>query len=120
MNTGYATSVSSGAATLTATLHITSTTSTYWFQYGSTSAYGNQTSAQPAARGAHVTVSTAVGGLVAGDTYHYRVVASSCDSCRSGTAYGADVSFIAGGYADPRVRRLRRCRSLRARQRRQP
>jgi hypothetical protein len=101
VNTGYATSVSSGAATLTATMAITSKTSTYWFQYGSTSAYGNQTSAQPAARGAHVTVSTAVGGLVAGDSYHYRVVASSCDGCRSGTAYGADVSFIAGGYADP-------------------
>jgi hypothetical protein len=101
VSTGYATSVSSGAATLTATLKITAKTSTFWFQYGSTSAYGNQTSAQPAARGAHVTVSTAVGGLIAGDPYHYRVVASSCDGCRSGTAYGADVSFIAGGYMNP-------------------
>jgi Glycosyl hydrolases family 43 len=101
VSTGYATSVSSGAATLTATLKVTAKTSTFWFQYGSTSAYGNQTSALPAARGAHVTVSTAVGGLIAGNTYHYRVVASSCNGCRSGTAYGADVSFIAGGYMNP-------------------
>jgi hypothetical protein len=101
VDTGYATAVSSGAATLTATLDIPAKTSTYWFQYGPTSGYGSQTSAQPVLRGAHVTVSTAVGGLVAGNTYHYRVVASSCGGCRSGTAYGADVSFIAGGYADP-------------------
>lgn len=101
VSTGSATRVSSGAATLTATLKITSRTASYWFQYGATSGYGNQTSASPAARGQHVTVSTAVGGLTAGNTYHYRVVASSCNGCRSGTAYGADVTFIAGGYADP-------------------
>ena len=101
VSTGQARAVSSGAATLTATLQIRSKTATYWFQYGPTSAYGNQTGAQGARTGNAVTVSTAVGGLAAGNTYHYRVVASSCDGCATGTAYGTDVTFIAGGYTDP-------------------
>lgn len=93
--------VSSGAATLTATLTIRSANVIYWFQYGATSAYGTQTSARPARPGKRVTVATSVGGLAAGGAYHYRVVATSCNGCAKGTAYGADVTFIAGGYTDP-------------------
>lgn len=101
VNTGQARAVSSGSATLTATLQIRSRTASYWFQYGPTSAYGSQTGAGSARSGKAVTVTTTVGGLAAGSTYHYRVVASSCGGCGSGTAYGADVTFIAGGYTDP-------------------
>jgi hypothetical protein len=102
VSTGQPQGITSGAATLTATVSIRKrTATTYWFQYGATAAYGSETGAQPTRVGNRVTVSTSVGGLGAGGTYHYRVVASSCNGCAKGTAYGADVTFIAGGYTDP-------------------
>jgi hypothetical protein len=62
----------------------------YYFQYGTTRAYGAQTPLAPAGNGTiSIRVSQAVTGLVAATVYHYRVVASS----PAGTAVGGDRTF---------------------------
>ncbi len=63
---------------------------TYRFEYGVDTSYGQSTPgvAEPASTGAK-TVATAVGDLLAGRTFHYRIVASNS----LGTSYGEDRTF---------------------------
>jgi hypothetical protein len=59
---------------------------TYWFELGTTTAYGTAT--QPTSSGSSdrpVDVLRAVGGLAAGTTYHVRLVASHDDEVVAGT-----------------------------------
>ena len=50
----------------------------YYFQYGTTDAYGSTTSSTDAGSGtAAVSVSTGISGLASGKTYDYRVVATN-------------------------------------------
>ncbi|MBN8459853.1 MAG: cadherin-like beta sandwich domain-containing protein [Verrucomicrobia bacterium] len=64
---------------------------TVYFEYGLTTAYGTTVAATPGTLSgtAPTAVEGAVSGLLAGATYHYRVVASGT----GGTAKGADQSF---------------------------
>lgn len=65
-----------------------------FFQWGATTAYGSQTSAQPFAAGASgQQFSAALANLVPGVVYHFRVVATSPD----GTSFGADRAFTTVG-----------------------
>jgi hypothetical protein len=58
----------------------------YWFEYGTTTAYGPTTAATDAATG---TAAATLAGLTPGTTYHYRLVAAN-----SGVAArGADQTF---------------------------
>ncbi len=57
---------------------------TYQFGYGTTTAYGHSTTAH-AAPGNTNTVSTAISGLVAGTTYHYRISDSAAGAGRDAT-----------------------------------
>jgi len=61
------------------------------FEYGLTTNYGTTVAADPATVSGTVTtaVSKAIGGLTAGATYHYRVVATNL----YGTTRGADMTF---------------------------
>jgi len=71
---------------------------TYQFEYGTTTSYGQSTPASPKTLGAgtyYTTVSESVGGLVWGQTYHYRLVATNS----SGKAYGQDQTFVATRWA---------------------
>jgi hypothetical protein len=65
----------------------------YHFEYGTTIGYGSSTPEANAGEGV-TTLPEAAGlrGLVAGTTYHYRIVASGGGK----TAYGSDVSFTTG------------------------
>jgi len=69
----------------------------YWFEYGTTTAYG---ASIPVPEGSIGTsgqaVSQTIGELEPETVYHYRLVASNSD----GTSYGADVAFSTGA---PRV-----------------
>src|SRR5258705_7043376 len=71
---------------------------TYWFEVGTTTAYGIVT--QPASAGskeAPVTVTHGIAGLSAATTYHVRLVASHDHD----VARGADLTFTtAGGSAE--------------------
>ena len=62
-----------------------------WFEWGTSTSYGNLTAMQAAGAGASdVGMSKVVSGLVAGLDYHYRVGASNA----FGTVVGADQSFL--------------------------
>lgn len=94
--------MSGSGATLNATVNPQRSATSYWFQYGSSTAYGAQTPTASAGSGTQPTdVSSAVSGLSPLSEYHYRVVASNCNGCQAGTAYGADQPFTTGGYQNP-------------------
>ena len=90
VQTGTAQGASTAGATLTGTVNPHGNTTSWYFQYGSTTAYGSQTPSKSAGAGTTSTgVSAVVSKLVAGTTYHYRLVATSS----AGTTYGSDVTF---------------------------
>ena len=88
--TGSASGVTRTGATLNGTVDPNGTATSWHFEYGTTTAYGLQSAGGDAGAGDDpVPVSTAVQGLSAGTTYHYRVVAVNAD----GTVTGADRTF---------------------------
>jgi hypothetical protein len=65
----------------------------YWWQYGPTTAYGQQTTPTDLGAGAlPVTATTTVTGLAPSTTYHYRLVAANA----AGTSYGYDFTVTTG------------------------
>jgi hypothetical protein len=97
--TGPATAVSSAGATLNGTVNPNSNATSYYFQYGTTGAYGSQTPAGPAAIGSdaadHV-VSQPLAGLSPNTTYHYRLVAVDALGF---TTFGSDIGFTTSAAA---------------------
>lgn len=90
--TGPVTSVSSTGAVLNGTIDPNGVATTYHFEYGTTTSYGNSTPSRAAGNNnGNVAVSAAITGLVTGAIYHYRVVAVG-----DGTTRGADRVFRAG------------------------
>ncbi len=88
--TRSAKSISETTAALEGTVNPKGSETSYFFQYGTTTAYGAQT--PPVAAGAGTTgvkVSQPLAGLAIGTTYHYRVVASNA----VGTSDGPDRTF---------------------------
>jgi hypothetical protein len=86
-NTGLASTVYATSAVLNGTVSPNGLTTTYYFEYGTTTAYGLATANRTT--DADASVSETVGGLSADTTYHYRLVATNS----SGTSYGPDRSF---------------------------
>jgi hypothetical protein len=86
----YTQSVTSTSATLTGGVYPNSLATTYSWQYGTSTAYGQQTGATSIGAGsAPVALSTDLTGLQAGTIYHYRLVAENSD----GTSYGYDYTL---------------------------
>ena len=75
---------------------------TGWFQYGRSTRYGAHTPGRVVATGRRPrTIAAALAKLAPTTTYHYRVVASHCRGCRSGTSFGRDGTFTTVGYVNP-------------------
>jgi hypothetical protein len=87
--TGAASAVTATAATLNGTVSANKESTTYRFEYGTTTAYGSQTPAGTASGNASRAVSASITGLAPSTTYHFRLVATNA----SGTATGADAQF---------------------------
>jgi hypothetical protein len=90
VTTSSTSDVGKSSATLSGTVNPNGQSTTYYFQYGTTTAYGTQTS--PANVGSGTTpvgVHQAIFGLTPNTTYHYRLVATSS----AGTTNGADQTF---------------------------
>jgi phosphodiesterase/alkaline phosphatase D-like protein len=86
-------SPSVNSATVNATLNPNGSLTHYYFEFGTTSAYGLQTPPTTAGSGtATVSVTRSLSGLQSDQTYHYRIVAVSS----GGTALGADATFTTG------------------------
>lgn len=95
--TGGVEGVGQHSATLTGALDPEGLESTYYFQYGTSTAYGAIWPSLPADAGsasASVATAVAVENLQPGTAYHYRLVASNED----GTTYGSDQSFTTVPY----------------------
>lgn len=97
--TGPASAVSRYQATLTGTVVPNNALTSYYFQYGLTTAYGLQSAPQTLGAGTTaVNVTTVLAGLEPGVTFHYRLVAAH----RSGvTSYGADQTFLTLPFPRP-------------------
>ena len=93
-----ASNVTNNSATLNGKVNPNGLPTTAYFQWGTTTTYGNTTSAQSLGNGiTDVPVATNIGGLAPNTTYHYRVVATN----GAGTTAGSDTAFatsnISGG-----------------------
>jgi hypothetical protein len=79
--------VGKSSATVSGTVNPNGQSTTYYFQYGTTTSYGTQTSPSQVGSGSTpVGVHQAIFGLSPNTTYHYRLVAQSS----AGTTDGAD------------------------------
>lgn len=91
------TNVSAASAILHGALDPGDDKTTWWFELGTTTAYGTVT--QPASTGSKgkpATVTHAITGLGPATTYHVRLVASRDDE----VAYGGDMTFTTAGTAE--------------------
>ena len=89
----YAQSTGSVSASLAGGVYPNGVDTTWWVQYGASTAYGQQTAATDIGSGtAPVAVTGNLTQLTPGTTYHYRLVASNAD----GTTYGYDYTFTTG------------------------
>jgi sugar lactone lactonase YvrE len=88
--TQEASSIKATEATLKGTVNPNGAATTYYFQYGTTTAYGEKTSEVSAGSGwTNVNASTTIKGLTTGVLYHFRLVATN----RLGTTDGKDATF---------------------------
>jgi subtilisin-like proprotein convertase family protein len=95
--TGAATGVTSSGATLGGSVDSGGADTTFVFDYGTTSAYGQRTAEASAGAGSGAAAQSAgIAGLAASTTYHFRIVA-----LRDGIAVatGADQTFATGSSA---------------------
>jgi hypothetical protein len=92
VSTGPAAGVSQNAATMTAVVSPNNQATTYYFQYGPSTAYGSQTiPATVPAGSVPVTVAANVQGLEARTIFHYRIVALHSNTAPQP---GADATFM--------------------------
>jgi hypothetical protein len=93
VSTGRASNVSATGAKLHGRLNPNARSTTYHFEYGKTTAYGNSTRIKKLPPGTSTAeVTAAPSGLRHRTTYHYRLVATNAD----GTRRGADRTFRTG------------------------
>jgi hypothetical protein len=90
--TNAATSVTSSGATLNGSVNPEGQGTTYQFDYGTTTGYGTSVPSPAGSAGSGtsaVNENSAVTGLSAGTTYHYRIEATNA----TGTTFGSDQQF---------------------------
>ena len=90
MSSTAATSITGTGATLNGTVNPNGSTTNYYFEYGTTTGYGADTTATSAGSGtAATTVSAVLTGLSRSTTYYFQIVATNT----GGTTYGGALSF---------------------------
>jgi phosphodiesterase/alkaline phosphatase D-like protein len=94
VTTNPASSVSTPSARLNGRVNPNGQSTSWHFEYGTSTSYGSATATQNAGSGTSTSsVSVTVLGLAAGTTYHFRLVATNA----SGTSAGGDQAFTTGG-----------------------
>lgn len=103
VSTGAASAVTMSEANVTGTVNPEGLATRYYYQYGTTTEYGQDQPLPPgieAGEGSSAEPAPAtLFPLTPGVTYHYRLVASNED----GTSYGEDETFTTPGYQPPAV-----------------
>ena len=88
--TGPVTATSSTSATVSGTVNPEGTATTWFFEYGTSTSYGKESTHTSAGAGtSDVAASATLGSLTPNTTYHYRLVATSS----AGTSRGTDGIF---------------------------
>ncbi len=96
--TGAASALTNTTATIAGTVNPQGSATSYSFQYGLTTNYGQNTATQSAGDGtAAINVNANLTGLNQGSTYHFRVIATN----PSGTVVGADQTLATTGTPPP-------------------
>lgn len=96
--TGQAASITDVAATLQGSVNAQGQDTKYFFEWGTTSAYGQVTAETAVGKGTTgVAVSTAISGLAPATTYHFQVVAKNA----SGTTKGGEGTFTTAATPPP-------------------
>ena len=94
VTTGDASDVTKSGAAVSGTVNPNGQNTTYHFEYGTTTEYGQSTGSSDAGSGsAAVPVTVSLTGLDPGTTYHYRLVAANA----SGATPGGDRTFTTNG-----------------------
>lgn len=106
VTTDAASLVTSSSATLNGSVNPGGASTTYQFDYGTTTSYGTAVPVPAGSAGAGsaaVSESAVLTGLTASTTYHYRIEATNS----AGTSYGSDQTFTtsadSGGGSPPNV-----------------
>jgi phosphodiesterase/alkaline phosphatase D-like protein len=100
VDTGTHSHVTDTSAQLHGTINPNGSATTYYFQWGLTTAYGVESAGHSAGHGTTaVSVAITASGLIPGTIYHYRLVATN----GAGTTIGADHSFKTAGNPPPGV-----------------
>jgi hypothetical protein len=97
VGTGGTSSVGVGSATLSGTVDPQGWDTSYLFEYGPSTTYGQSWPTVPVELGAlegSQPVVVNISNLLPGTTYHYRLVATN----GGGTSYGQDMTFTTGEY----------------------
>jgi hypothetical protein len=92
--TAPATAITPTSATLNGTVNPNGRATTWYFEYGTSTAYGSKTPSKSAGSGTtDRTVTATISNLSPSTTYHFRLVATN----DAGTSRGADASFATSG-----------------------
>ena len=98
VQTQATTAITSAAAALHGVVNPNTRRTTYWFEVGTTLAYGTATNTASAGKGDKpVTVTGGIGNLEPATAYHVRLVASN----DRGVSQGADVTFTTSATGQP-------------------
>jgi phosphodiesterase/alkaline phosphatase D-like protein len=98
VTTAAATNITSTGMQLNGSVNPNGLATTYHFDYGTTTGYGQSTAIQNAGSGGSaVAVNAVVSGLTPGTLYHFRLVATSS----GGSALGNDANALTGGTSAP-------------------
>lgn len=97
VTTNAATNITSSSATFNGLVNPNGLNTTYSFEYGFTTSYGNTISTGTELIGtSNQNVTANVSGLIANTIYHYRLTATNS----AGTTYGADIQFTTSDSQD--------------------
>lgn len=100
VTTSNNTSASSSTVALSGTVKPNGASTTYWFEYGTTTSFGNQSSSQAIGSGYSAISATGfISGLKANTLYYYRLSAKN----KFATVDGAMYSFQTNGNTPPKV-----------------
>ncbi|MDP3297216.1 MAG: fibronectin type III domain-containing protein, partial [Thermodesulfovibrionia bacterium] len=98
--TNPATNINGDSATLNATVNPNGSAATVYFEWGTTTSYGNSTPSQSIGSGtSNVNVASNLTGLSPNTTYYYRVIATNA----GGTSYGYNMSFTTKNIIPPNI-----------------
>jgi len=91
--------ITASSAILYGTVNPNGLSTTYYFEYGTTSGYGSSTATESVGSGTNeIAVNATVQGLTSKGTYHFRIVANN----NAGTSFGDDKTFSSAViYVDP-------------------